>query len=511
MYVVQYFDIRVRHSGNVEVTLVLLSHIFRYVHYTVRSLNATMLKVKNAIPNYFRIDEGVITIIIPHPKPVTGDIVSICKDACNKVKMLPETAKNMTRRAFNATKIYALKALNVTKQWREAALKTEAYRKVQNITKMLINMVKNHPMTKKYLNSTIYVLNITSDYIRDLNIRYQPLARKYVKVTLQYLNATRKYIRELDFTKIANLTKSYAPIAFNMTKEMLKTGFNTTRVYTMKVANVAWNISVDIYNSTSPRHALMKVRNYTIKAFNQTMKHYRMVAGKTMIKYSEMKQTVARHQVAAAWRTRNIVIKLYRMTMNNTIAQEYLNSTVHFFNITRNFVSKLNITKIAKMAKTYAPRAFNMTRDMCKLGVSVARNFTMKAANLAWNISADVYNSTCLKEALLKARNHSLKAYNETVKLYRILYKETMIKYRQLNKTLHTLYKNILEHNLTKEYLGHARKYYGHSMKIISSRVRHFHHLKKYWHRRLSHQLNHLKNRLTPSQWIPPFNSKFRP
>lgn len=467
-----------------------------------------MLKVKNAIPNYFRIDEGVITIIIPHPKPVTGDIVSICKDACNKVKMLPETAKNMTRRALTATKTYALKALNVSKQWRDAALKTEAYKKVQNMTKMLITMVKNHPMTQKYLNSTIYVLNITSDYIQDLNIRYRPLAKKYVKVTLQYLNATRKYIREMDFTKIATLTKSYAPIAFNMTKEMLKTGFNTTRVYTMKAANVAWNISVDIYNSASPRHALMKARKYTLKVVNVTMKHYHKIAGKAMVKYSQMKLIVAGYQVAVAQKTRNIAMKLYSMTRNNTMAREYLDTTIHFFNVTRDFVGKLNMTKIAKMAKIYGPKAFNMTREMCKIGVSAARKYTNEAASLAWSISADVYNSTCLREALLKARVHSIKAYQETLKLYRILYNETMIKYRQLNKTLHTFYKNIVEHNLTKEYMGHARKYYGHSMKIVSSRARHFHHLKKYWHRRLAHQLNHLKNRLNPGQWIPPFNSK---
>jgi hypothetical protein len=484
---------------------------FRYAHRAVGYLNATMLRVRRAIPNYIRIDEGVITIIIPHPKPVTGDIISICNDACNKVKSLPETARNMTRQAFNATKIYALKAMMMTKQWKKAAVNTKVYRKVQRITNMLINVVKNHPLTKKYLNSTIYFLNITRKYIHDLNLtRYQPLAKKYLNSTLHFLNVTRKYMRELNFTKIANWTKSYAPIALNMTKEMFKASFNATRTYTMKVANIAWNISADIYNSTCPRHALMKARNYTIKAFNETMKHCRTLYGKTVIKYSEVKRAVAGQQVVVLRNARILTMKLFNMTKNNPIAQQYLNSTIHLFNITRKFIGKVNFTKIAKLAKTFIPKAFNITKDMCKVGASAARNFTIRVSNLAWNITADIYNSTCLKEALLKARNHSLQAYNETKKFYRILYNKTMIKYKEVNKTLLALYKDIIEHNLTQKYLHHARRYYGHSMEILQTRARHFHHLKKYWHRRISHKLNHIKNVVSPSYWIPPFNSKFK-
>ncbi|KAK3755617.1 hypothetical protein QZH41_017617, partial [Actinostola sp. cb2023] len=520
--------------------LELVNKTIRFTHYSIGYINSTIISVRRAMPkipkmpkmpelkNYIRFENGLIVIIIPHPKPVTGDLVSICNDACDKVKSIPRLTKKLSRQALVISKSYASKALNISQKWLnisqkwvEVAMATPVYQRVQNVTLRLISATKNHPLAKKYLNTTIQFLKVTRQYLRDLDlkemalkVKNHPVVKRYMVSTVNYIHMTRKYLRELNFKKIANLTKSYAPIAYNMSKEMLKLCYSRTRNYTMKFTNAVWNITADIYNSTSSRHALMKAKHYTMKAFNETTKYYRTFLNNHKVKIEQIKiyvstqkaLTVAKARIAIR-KARVISMQLLNMTKNHPIVKQYMNSTMHFINVSRNFIDKINFTKIAKMTKYYAPQAFNITKDMCRVGMRSAKIFTIQVAKMAWNISTDIYNSTCIREALMKARNHSTKAYIETAKLYRILYTKTMEKYARLNKTARALYETIYNHNLTQKCMHHARRYYGHSMRMLESRARHFNHIKKYWHHRIAHKLNHVKNVLNPIYWIPPFNS----
>lgn len=464
----------------------------------------------------------MIVLIIPHPRPINGDIVSICNDACEKVKNIPVAAKRMAREAIDKSKDYANKAIIKARQFLERSTNCPVYKKVHNITMRLINATKNHPVAKKYLNKTIMFLRKTSEYINKIDVQGMSLKlkknlriRQFIGMTQLYLIRIGEELKTYDYKKISNLTKHYAPIAYNMTKEMLAIGYNTTRNYTMVVTNIAWNITVDLYNSTSPQHVLLKARNYTIKAYNMTVKELQALYKKNQPKIEKIKayievqkgMIIAKSQVALN-KARNVSMQLLIMTKNNPMVQDYVNSTIHFINVTRAFLNKINVTKIANMTKHYVPVAFNMTRDMCVVGVYSAKNFTVGVAKLTWNITIDIYNSTSLQEALLKAKNHSAKAYNETLRLYRILYNKTMAKYAEVNKTARALYVQIYKHRITQKSLSHARHYYGHSMKMIESRGRHMHHLKSYWRHRIAHKAHYLKKMFNPMNWIPPFNSK---
>lgn len=485
-----------------------------------------MFRLRRSMPelkNYILIENGVIAIIIPHPKPVKGDIVSICKDACEKVKKLPEETKKMARQALATSKTYANKALTMSKKLVEKAMQSPVYQKVHATTMKLVNAAKNHPLAKKYLNATITFLRETNKYVKDINVKElamkvknHPIVKKYIAQTKIYIEKTRKYLKDLDFKKIANLTKSYAPIAYNMTKEMMKMGYNVTRNYTMKLTNIAWNVTADLYNSTSPRHALLKAKNYTLRVYQKTIQHYQILMKKHQPKIENLKAFINKQKAIIVLRSqiviikaRNVSMKLLNMTKDHPLVQDYVNSTIHFINVTRTFINKINVTKIANMTIRYAPLALNMTKDMCKVGFYSTKNFTINVAKLAFNVSIDIFNSTNLRQALLKAKNHSSKAYNETLKLYRILYKQIMAKYANVDKTARALYHKIYKHKITQKSLGHAQRYYSHSMEMIKSRARHFNHIKKYWRHRIAHKVHHMKNLLNPLNWIPPFNSKY--
>lgn len=472
--------------------------------------------------NYILIEDGVIAIIIPHPRPVNGTIVSICNDACEKVKNIPVAARRMAREAINKSKSYAKKAMFMSRQWVEKAMNSPVYLKVNNITMRLVNATKNHPLAKKYLNQTIKFLRKTSQYLNTINVQEMALKLKsrlrideFIGMTQQYIIKVGKELKTYDFKKIANLTKHYAPIAYNMTKAMLKTGYNTTRNYTMVVTNIAWNITVDLYNSTSPQHALLKAKNYTIQVYNMTMNQVQILLKKHQPKIEKIKAYIEVQKTLIVVKSRLVIgkaqimsMQLLSMAKNNSMVQDYVNSTIHFINVTRAFMDKINLTKIANLTKHYVPIAFNMSRDMCIVGVQSAKYFTVGVAKLTWNITIDIYNSTNLREALLKAKSHSSKAYNETVRLYRILYKKTMAKYAEVDKTARVLYAKIYKHHITQKSMSHARHYYAHTMKMVESRSRHFHHIKNYWVHRIAHKVSHIKNVLSPISWIPPFNSK---
>jgi len=504
--------------------LELVNKTIRFAHYSIGYVNHTILGVRKAMPNltnYIRIEKGVIAIIIPHPRPVNGDIVSICNDACEKVKNIPVTAKRMAQQALNKSKGYAGKALYVSKKWVEKAMQTPAYKRVYTMTMRLVNATKSNPMAQKYLNKTIAFLRATREYVKKINfkgmalkLKNHPLVKEYIAKTKMYLQKTRQYLKALNFKKIANLTRSYAPIAYNMTKEMLKLGLNKTHMYTMKATNLAWNISADLYNSTSTRHALLKARNYTMKVVNMTVEHYQMLMKKHQAKIDDVKvyyqrqkaMIVAKSEMVFS-KVHNMSMKWLNMTKNNPMVQDYVNTTIHFINVTGTFIKKINLTKIVNMTERYVPVAINMTKDLCKAGIYSVKTFTVQVGKLTLNITLDIYNSSNLTEALMKAKLHSAGAYNQTKELYRILYKQIMAKYAHVNKTARALYGKIFNHHITQKSLGHAREYYGHSKKMIESRARHIHHVKKYWRHRIAHKVHHLKNMLNPMNWIPPFNS----
>jgi len=508
--------------------LELVNKTIRFAHYSIGYVNTTIINLKKSfklslpeLKNYIRIDDGMIVLIIPHPRPINGDIVSICNDACESVKNIPVATKRMAREALDKSKDYANKAIVKAREFLERSKRCPAYKRIQSLTMRLVNATQNHPVAKKYLNKTIVFLRKTNEYFKQIDIKGMTLKLKkdlrigeFIGITNMYLIRIAEEMKTYDYKKIADLTKQYAPIAYNMTKEMLVVGYNTTRNYTMVVSKIAWNVTVDLYNSASPRHALLKARNYTIKVYNMTMKELQVLYKKHQPKIEKVKayievqkvKIIAKSRIALN-KARNVSMQLLIMTKNNPMIQDYVNSTIHFINVTRVFINKINVTKIANLTKHFMPIAFNMTKDMCVVGVNSAKNFTVGVAKLTWNITIDIYNSTSLKEALLKAKNHSALAYNETIRLYRILYNKTMVKYAEVNKTAHALYTQIYKHRITQKSMSHVRQYYGHSRKMIESRGRHMHHLKKYWGRRIAHKVHHMKNILNPMNWLPPFNS----
>ena len=122
-------------------------------------------------------------------------------------------------------------------------------------------------------------------------------------------------------------------------------------------------------------------------------------------------------------------------------------------------------------------------------------------------------NSSSLPELFGKVRNYSRIAFNQTVRMCLELYGEaynlTSQRYAELKNYTLTLYKAIIQHETTVLYLNHAHKYLYYTRKMITTHVRNLHGAKRYWQKRMSHQVSQMSYSLNPINWIPPFNSKF--
>ena len=260
------------------------------------------------------------------------------------------------------------------------------------------------------------------------------------------------------------------------------------RILTMKVYNMTRNLKMKAYRLSYN----MTTKVYKL-SYNFTMKAYRLSYNMTMKVYNL---------------TYNFTMKALNMSRTHPWTRRCYNQTVHFFNLTRKFVKEFNFTKVVNLTKTYIPVALKMSREWCTIGFSSSRNFTVRVAGIVWSVPRDIFNSSSLKEALAKAKIHSMIVYNETLRLYREIYTIAMRKYRELYIRSVKLYGKISKHETVLKSISQARDYFSHSKKIMKMRMRHLRYVKRYWGQRIAHKMNRMSTLLNPINWIPPFNSK---
>ena len=442
----------------VNKTILFVNRTVAYLNVTIQNVTHTLNKtldeariaikkmiidIRMALPKYIQVKEGSVSVIIPHPRPVSGTFKMLAKDSVQaikdlkhqalekvellkwrvKVKMgnLEEQATNLTRRVKTLTKAWVAIADNKTLLYRQTAYKFAI---------KMYNLAQTHPLTRRWISATLYCLNNTRDFTRSVNLtQFKNVTEKYLSAAL---NVTEKYL-----SAALNVTEKYLSAALNVTRQSYLLGINVTRNFTLKVYNVAVNVTLDVYNSSGLVEAFDKSRNYSKMALNTTLQFFEMF-NKTLVKtYLPMALNFSCHWYRTGFNaTRNFSTIVYNFAVN--VSMDMFNSSSlrlafdkgrNYSKIALNGTLELYQNLYKTMLEDYVPVALNLSRQWYTTGLNTTRNFTVMVYNLTMNVSMDVYNSSSLLEAFFKSRNYSKIALNKTLELYQSLYKTMLENY----------------------------------------------------------------------------------
>ena len=479
-----------RHCYNVTLSRAL--NLSRYYYNATNKYLSRTLNLSRNLYNTCMI--RTLDISVQVYKVAQNVTLDILNSTCPSEALVK--AMNYSKIAINATVKLYKKALRQASNCSATAYNRtiKLFRDAKNFSTIAVNKT-----VKLYRRGLLKAKNLSTIALNKTVKIYQQallMARNYSAVAV---NRTLRLCHRL-FNKtvlvVYNTTfmKTYIPMALNLSRQC----YGITKNFTVEVYEVAVNVTLDIYNSTCLLEAFGKTKNYSRVAFNETFKLCTKALGHA-VKYS----TIALNKTAKLYReavaqTRNYSVVALKKTIR--IYQRVYNSTVQ---------AAYNTT----VMKKYLPIALNFSRHWCSVGFSITRNFTAGVYEVVQNVTLDMCNSSSLPELFGKVRNYSRIAFNQTVRMCLELYGEaynlTSQRYAELKNYTLTLYKAIIQHETTVLYLNHAHKYLYYTRKMITTHVRNLHGAKRYWQKRMSHQVSQMSYSLNPINWIPPFNSKF--
>ncbi|KAL9951489.1 hypothetical protein ACROYT_G044158 [Oculina patagonica] len=397
-FIVRYTNMTV-HYFNVTKKFVNITKNF------VKGLNMT--QVKNYLFNQTKRCPFIVryTNLTVHYFNITKNFVkglnmSLVKNVTDKYL---SRALNLSRHCYNVTNKYLSRALNLSRHWYGVCLN-----KTLNISVQVYKVAEN-------VTLDIYNSSCLGEAMGK--------AKNYSKIAI---NVTVKLYR-----KGLSQCRNFSTVALNKTLKLYREAVLKTKNYTA----IAVNRTMKIY-----REALLKTKNFTTIALNRTLRLYRRVYNKTMLavynttmmkKYFPMALNLSRQLCTVGFNaTRNFTVQAYKVVKNVTLdiynsscLLEAFGKTKNYSKIAFNVTVKLcrrlyNKTMLVVYNTTMVKKYLPIARQWCSIGFNVTRNFTVQAFKVVENVTLDIYNSSCLREALGKTRNYSKIAFNETLKLY---------------------------------------------------------------------------------------------